>query len=792
MKEYLTGNIQISADTKLQISGRHLGGEKLYFLRNIYLYLSLAGTYLTVRETFGFKGNDNFILLILGVDCLVLSLIWWKWGKICWYGWNALLFITGAIMWKKVAAGYIAVENGGRKQLSNYYQMNLAQRKMPVEGEKGELFLILVFSLLICLLGRMVVQKGRASLLALFQILFFLLELVCGNDFQGPGIYLMAAGVLALLAMGNRKGGRHQEITFSVGIWVGGVLLILTLVCGVLLGPIVYRHASGANETLYEKVQQVTRKMSSAIQSQNGIFGDHTPTADGSLNNYPVEQSQETDLEITVSQKPERSMYLKGFVGDTYEGSYWHRIDENEFRDKFPKKDAPYQIQNILYRYLQKRGNGNLDTVQIHRLQPGGEYGYIPYGFEVPDDENLVGDSYYSSVEDQLEYHGYINWENMVGNGPANEAESEVEAAYQEYAAQQYLKIPVEGLERLKEYCSQYQFSSVQEVIDFVVPAVKEGRPYSMDLEPVPQGKDFAEYFFFDQKKGYCIHYATTATLMLRILGVPARYVTGYMVSPDAFTEGEDGFTAQIPDSQAHAWVEVYRTGKGWIPLEVTPGYEVSVYTEQGGEETSVTVTPKPEVATPEPTPVSEEPSPIPDTGEEQSFPEEKEEEQAVPKETPENTGVFDRMKVIGIILLWILTIILVFLMIFGGVLWNRKRILAGRERRFMQKDCRKGICEISYGLYQMLRDGEIISGEETEDLAFARQVEEKLDILQAGEYEKFICIVQQAAFGNEKMEEEQRIFCRKFYGKIASYLWNQRKGRKKIRWKYMKCYEMT
>lgn len=173
MKEYLTGNIQISADTKLQISGRHLGGEKLYFLRNIYLYLSLAGTYLTVRETFGFKGNDNFILLILGVDCLVLSLIWWKWGKICWYGWNALLFITGAIMWKKVAAGYIAVENGGRKQLSNYYQMNLAQRKMPVEGEKGELFLILVFSLLICLLGRMVVQKGRASLLALFQILFF-------------------------------------------------------------------------------------------------------------------------------------------------------------------------------------------------------------------------------------------------------------------------------------------------------------------------------------------------------------------------------------------------------------------------------------------------------------------------------------------------------------------------------------------------------------------------------------------------------------------------------------------
>lgn len=792
MKEYLTGNIQISTDTKLQVSGRHFGGEKIYFLRSIYLYLCLAGTYLTVREAFGLKGNGNFILLILGLDCLALSLIWWKWGKICWYGWNTLVFITGAILWKKVIAGYIAVENGGRKQLSNYYQMNLAQRKIPIEGENGELFLILVFTLLICLMGRIVVQKGRVSLLALFQILFFLLELVCGNNFQGPGIYLMAAGVLALLAMGSRKGGKHQEVVFSVGVWAGGVLLILSLVCGLFLGPVVYRHASEANKTLYDKVQQVTREVSSAMQSQNGIFGDHTPTADGSLNNYPVEQSQETDLEITVSQKPERSMYLKGFVGDTYEGSYWHRIEEDEFRDKFPGKDAPYQIQNILFRYLQKRENKDTDTVQIKRLQPGGEYGYIPYGFQVPEDENLVGDSYYSSAEDELEYSGYINWESIVGNGPAQEPESEIEAAYQEYVAQQYLKIPVEGLERLREYCSQYQFSSVQEVIDFVVPTVKEGRPYSMDLEPVPHGKDFAEYFFFDQKKGYCIHYATTATLMLRILGVPARYVTGYMVSPDAFVESEGGFTAKVPDSQAHAWVEVYRTGKGWIPLEVTPGYEVSVYNEQGGGETPVTATPEPEVTTPEPSPVQEETSPIPAPEEEQSFSEETEEEQTNQEKPSEDAGISDRMRVIGIIFLWMLGIILAVFLLLTGIFMNRKRILAGRERRFMQKDCRKGICEISYGLYQMLQDGEISRDEAMEDMEFARQMEDKLEILQPGEYEKFVRIVQQAAFGNEKMEEEQRIFCRKFYGKIASYLWNRMSGGKKIWWKYMKCYEMT
>lgn len=49
---------------------------------------------------------------------------------------------------------------------------------------------------------------------------------------------------------------------------------------------------------------------------------------------------------------------------------------------------------------------------------------------------------------------------------------------------------------------------------------------------------------------------------MFRLLGVPARYVTGYVVTPEEFTEDGDGYTAQVPDTQAHAWVEVYRSEK--------------------------------------------------------------------------------------------------------------------------------------------------------------------------------------------------------------------------------------
>ena len=67
--------------------------------------------------------------------------------------------------------------------------------------------------------------------------------------------------------------------------------------------------------------------------------------------------------------------------------------------------------------------------------------------------------------------------------------------------AKEYLKVPVEGLDRLRSYCEQQNLQSVQEVIDFVVRDVQEGRTYSMDLEPVPADRDFAEYFSLIRKK---------------------------------------------------------------------------------------------------------------------------------------------------------------------------------------------------------------------------------------------------------------------------------------------------
>ena len=80
------------------------------------------------------------------------------------------------------------------------------------------------------------------------------------------------------------------------------------------------------------------------------------------------------------------------------------------------------------------------------------------------------------------------------------------------------------------------------------------------------------EYFLFDNHLGYCQHYASAATLLYRMYGIPARYVTGYKANRRVFTETENGeWIASVTGTEAHAWTEIFMEGYGWIPVEVTP-----------------------------------------------------------------------------------------------------------------------------------------------------------------------------------------------------------------------------
>ncbi|CAN5756052.1 hypothetical protein BH23CHL5_BH23CHL5_21810 [soil metagenome] len=101
---------------------------------------------------------------------------------------------------------------------------------------------------------------------------------------------------------------------------------------------------------------------------------------------------------------------------------------------------------------------------------------------------------------------------------------------------------------------------------------------YLLESSLAPRGQDIVDYFLFERKVGRCDHFATSMIVMLRSLDVPARLVTG--LAPVQFDDSSSGFVYRARD--AHAWVEVYLPGLGWVQFEPTPSESPLNYDQPG------------------------------------------------------------------------------------------------------------------------------------------------------------------------------------------------------------------
>lgn len=403
---------------------------------------------------------------------------------------------------------------------------------------------------------------------------------------------------------------------------LAGIFLMLSCILGILCLPMLLSStATTTRSTSRQKTDEIVKIF---VQSGlSGFFNRYEATggiSEGKLGGVSsVRPDYETDLTVTFVPFAYETLYLKAYIGAYYTGNSWERpaYDQTILRDYFGEDMTKYESftafleSRRLKHYTDTHKDaGIFGKMEILNQDANANCLYLPYYTNAIDDVEYsvdqgvilgscpVGTSY------TLQYYPLLHdyW-------PVNETPDELIAyygtkhpyfSYIEYYNYfnftNYVAVPAD-LENYLATCKDdigYGATTDEQIV-LIQNYLRDNYTYDMAPGATPYRKDFVRYFLETQKRGYCSHFASAATMLLRSYGIPARYVEGYAVPFLEITEGsatnenyDDWFSGKNPigtsgvvsvdvtDANAHAWVEVYKQGIGWVPYEFTPSSDES------------------------------------------------------------------------------------------------------------------------------------------------------------------------------------------------------------------------
>lgn len=308
----------------------------------------------------------------------------------------------------------------------------------------------------------------------------------------------------------------------------------------------------------------------------------------------------EAALEISMDKW--EPAYLKGYVGEVYDGGSWKKADRKTYRED---RDLFYWLHksgffgqgqvSAAQNTIENAEKGRLDVSILSGCK---RYRYVPYSLsqdiKAVCDERDIGDLNVENKKNVSTYSVYFSTdsvknsyliqkkldekqkqldENRDSVGDELSSYLKAEGAYRQQVYARYLYIPDEAADVLENCLGPAEKLSTTEAKARILEYMTENISYSQEPGGPKDEKDFLRYFLEQNKKGYSVHYATAAALMMRYYGIPARYAEGYIITSDDISGMEEGSTLEVYGNRAHAWAEYYLDGVGWIPFETVPEY---------------------------------------------------------------------------------------------------------------------------------------------------------------------------------------------------------------------------
>ena len=284
-----------------------------------------------------------------------------------------------------------------------------------------------------------------------------------------------------------------------------------------------------------------------------------------------VRLDYETDLIVTYAPGDMNPVYLRTFIGGDYH---------------------PYQnMWSIANPMILNRN----EAVLLKQQYESGN----PYSAKaVMEIENIEGESgeyalYYSEKGELLNrgkktVKEYYPRYDKIGKYASEESLSSEEIAY-------WTSVPNDNIPTLMKTAEKIGITPQMdeyEIAERIRQYYYDNIPYTLRPGSTPIRRDFVNYFLDSNKKGYCVHFASAGVLLLRYMGIPARYVEGYAfdymdvqsatrkddLDYDDFYQGYNSLGDEVPvisvevsDASAHAWIEMYTDEFGWVRVELTP-----------------------------------------------------------------------------------------------------------------------------------------------------------------------------------------------------------------------------
>ncbi len=337
--------------------------------------------------------------------------------------------------------------------------------------------------------------------------------------------------------------------------WVAcGLILVGAANVGWAIGSVLYRHV--------EILDYLPAWLGRRVVNMDMATGDASRiafTTSGRLSSLAsVLEEQDATPALTI-ESDEAPGYLRGRVFEVYRQSQWHDLSYQEA--VFPQQGSLHFASRMNHFRLNADDPPDPRSMTVRHEFQFDDAAFAPLGLSYveasfklllrDDDDVIYAPRLPSGKKYRLTY-----------------APSAQHPAPQGTQLRRSLDVPSSLDSRIDELVDRVfaGCDTTGEKIDAVVRHFRTNYTYSYDPE-IPPGRDKLNHFLLDGSQGYCEYFASGAAILLRLAGVPARYVVGFLV-----TERDAHANAWVArNMDAHAWVEAWDEQQGrWVTVEAT------------------------------------------------------------------------------------------------------------------------------------------------------------------------------------------------------------------------------